>query len=389
MEIIIAHPADPIATGAGGAVRWAIHAATSLSKLGHKVTLLGWQGQKNPGSDPLPFAFLPVFTGPYNWKKYVLELFGKLPFFKIGKQAIILTHRFDVMAAFVLWKPANPKILVSTGPLYAAKSLWPRLFPLIEKAYRLAEKLVLPRLDLIGIMDQVTYQRYANMDFIPKEMLQWTWTAVDSDVFKPYPEVIHSRYQPLASTGKISIAFAGRLDKVKNVDFLLRAYAILEKSQKNIELIIIGNGPEKGNLENLAHSLQLENIKFAGEVPALDMPAAMQAIDIIVLPAMGGEGSPTILKEALACGIPVVSMKVGDVEKFIQHPLAGRLVQEMDERIFARAITEVMASIANYREEVTKACCAIAADFSIVKFGQHWQDLAGEAQAARQSRRVR
>jgi glycosyltransferase involved in cell wall biosynthesis len=387
MKIVIAHPADPVSPGAGGAVRWAINVATIMSQLGYPVTLIGWRNQWSKKADKLPFEFIPVFTGSYNWKRYVLELFFKLPKFHIDKETIILTHRFDVMTAFILWKPLNPKIMVSTGPLYAARSLWPHLFPLIEKTYQIAEKFILPKIDMIGIMDQLTYRRYLNMNIVPNEKLKWTWTAVNTDLFKRSNEGNNARYQNIASKDKISIAFAGRLDKVKNLDFLLRSYSLLEKSLPDIELIIIGDGPEKRNLINLAQSLKLKNISFPGEIPAVDMPEILNSIDIIALSASGGEGSPTILKEALACGIPVISTNVGDVSEFIKHPLVGRVVDELDEREFARAITEVIYLIKKDRKEITRVCRLIANDFSMTEFGNHWRSLILEAQAIRQNRR--
>ena len=386
MKIIIAHPADPVSPGAGGAVRWAINVATVLSQLGYSVTLMGWGNQVSTKREQLPFEFIPVFTGPYNWKRYVMELLRKLPRFNIDREAAVLTHRFDVMTAFVLWKPLNPKIMVSTGPLFAARHLWPHMYPLIEKAYRFAEKYVLPQIDIIGIMDQITYQRYKNMDFIPEEKLKWTWTAVNTDLFSQSKESINPQYQQIASKDKISIAFAGRLDKVKNLHLLLRSYSLLEKSLPGIELVILGDGPELRNLKNLAVSLKLENISFPGEIPAVDMPSILNSLDVIALPSIGGEGSPTILKEALACGIPVVTSNVGDVRKFVKHPLAGRVVEELDEGRFAEGINEVISMLKNDREKVRMICRSIANDYSMTEFGNHWCDLVSEAQVMRQNR---
>lgn len=388
MKIIIAHPADPISPGAGGAVRWAINVATTLSQLGYSVTLIGWSHRRNTKTEKLPFEFIPVFTGPYNWKRYVMELFCKLPVINIDKKAVILTHRFDVMTAFVLWRPLNPKIMVSTGPLYAAKYLWPQMYPLIEKAYQFAENYVLPQIDIIGVMDQVTYHRYEMMNFISKEKLKWTWTAVNTDKFSQSQESINPKYRLIASKDKISIAFAGRLDKVKNLNLLLRSYSLLEKSLPGLELVILGNGPELRNLKSLAVSLKLKNISFPGEIPAVDMPCVLNYLDVIALPSTGGEGSPTILKEALACGLPVVSSNVGDVSKFINHPLAGRVVYELDETNFAQAIKEVIWMVKNDREKVRMVCRSIANDYSMTEFRNHWRRLVIEAQTMRQNRHL-
>ena len=101
MKIVIAHPSDPILPGSGGAVRWSINVATSLARLGHLVSLLGWQSQNNMVSINLPFEFIPVFRGAYSWKKYVSGLILKMCQYKIDNETVILTHRFDIMSAFV------------------------------------------------------------------------------------------------------------------------------------------------------------------------------------------------------------------------------------------------------------------------------------------------
>ena len=270
--------------------------------------------------------------------------------------------------------------MVSTGPLFSAKSLWPRWFPFIKKLYQAIELFVLPRIDMIGVMDNVTYQRYVNMKFLCQEKLRWTWTAVDNDMFKPLEEHCKNKYRNLKSGNKITIAFAGRLDKVKNLEFLLHTYSLLEKSKGNIKLVLFGSGPEEKNLVTLASLLNLQNVNFFGEVPANEMPYAINSVDIIVLPAIGGEGSPTILKEALACGVPIVSMKVGDVEKFIKHPLTGKIVEDLDEYKFAQAIIEIISCIENDNEAVTLACQCEANNYSLKNFGHHWEDLIFKAQ---------
>ncbi len=385
MYIVIAHPADPISTSMGGAVRWAVNLATSLSTLGHSVMFIGCNNS-NVKEVHLPYTFYPILTGSCEWAQYIKQLFRKIPFIDINKDAVIVTHRFDIMTIFVLFKPNNPKILVSTGPLYAAKSLWPTWFPLIKELYQILERYVLPRLEIIGVMDETTNKRYKEMRFLCDDICMWTWTSVDINRFKPLnysedPDPIDSNQ----FNNKIKVAYAGRLDKVKNLDFLLRSYRHVEEKNQSTELILFGDGPEMSNLQNLSKFLNIRTIHFAGAFPAKTMPEVLNSVDIVVLPAIGGEGSPTILKEALACGKPIVTMDVGDVNKFLTNPLAGRIVIQEDEEIMADAILDMVTLIKNKREQVKEACRSLSLEYSLENFGHHWEQLITLAIARKKS----
>jgi glycosyltransferase involved in cell wall biosynthesis len=379
MRMVVAHPADPTSPVLGGAVRWAVNVAMSLSDRGHMVTFVGYQSaqEDSTSSVRIPFGFIPMYTGSCDWRVYLLNLFMKIPFMRLPSDAVVLTHRLDVMLAFVLFMPDNPKIMVSTAPLYAARKHWRTWFPLIYRLYRVAERHVLPRIDLLAIMDETTRQHYVGMREYKPGKLRWTWTAVDTNAFKPLDRDDKPGFGIDAS--KTTIAFAGRLDRVKNLGFLLRAYSLLEARDSSTQLVFFGDGPDKQELLHLADQLGLESVVFAGPVSPAEMPLVLNCVDLVVLTAVGGEGSPTILKEALACGVPVVAMNSGDVEKFISHPLTGKVVDVLDEETFAHAITDVIALRAHSGSHVAAACRSTALTYSVEALGTHWEELCTEA----------
>src|SRR5690606_2150032 len=106
-------------------------------------------------------------------------------------------------------------------------------------------------------------------------------------------------------------------------------------------LIIMGDGPERDRLEALAESLgSAERVTFAGHVPSLEMPRWLAALDILVLPTVGRKGWAEqfgrILIEAMACGVPVIGSRSGEIPRVIGE--AGLLVAEGDERGLTEAI---------------------------------------------------
>ncbi|MCX9012727.1 MAG: glycosyltransferase family 4 protein [Candidatus Methanoperedens sp.] len=115
------------------------------------------------------------------------------------------------------------------------------------------------------------------------------------------------------------ILYVGRLESHKCIDTLLLAYHQLKKGYKDIELILIGKGPQRENLENLAQKLNLKDITFLDPMPYDQLIATMKSSWILVLPSIR-EGQGIVLLEAMAAGTPPIAVKaegsaVGDVIK--------------------------------------------------------------------------
>ena len=111
------------------------------------------------------------------------------------------------------------------------------------------------------------------------------------------------------SDNNSDIIFVGRLIKEKNVDILLRAIKLIQKDVPDIKCIIIGDGPERRKLENLARSLKLENnTYFLGFLENYEeVISYMKASKIFVLPSTR-EGFGIAALEANACGLPVITI---------------------------------------------------------------------------------
>jgi glycosyltransferase involved in cell wall biosynthesis len=106
-----------------------------------------------------------------------------------------------------------------------------------------------------------------------------------------------------------TIIFAGRLIKEKNVNVLIRSLVTVKKMIPDVVCFIVGNGPERSNLENLAIDLELDdNIVFKGFMEDYDdLIGYMKSSKVLVLPSTR-EGFGMVVIEANACGIPVVTV---------------------------------------------------------------------------------
>lgn len=151
---------------------------------------------------------------------------------------------------------------------------------------------------------------------------------------------------------KTVIISVGRLAKQKNFPLLLKAFAIVQK-QLDAKLIILGEGPERQNLENLITELHLEqDVSLPGfsENPWSSMAKA----DIFVLPS---EEEPfgLVLVEAMACGVPVVATDAigGGPRVILENEKYGILVPSNNAARLVESISKVITSKALRDQLVT------------------------------------
>ena len=132
------------------------------------------------------------------------------------------------------------------------------------------------------------------------------------------------------------ICFVGRLFPQKNL------LALLEAAQGlNIELEIIGDGPQRETLEATAHEKGL-NALFLGNRPHTELPEHFNAAEVVILPSLY-EGHPKTLLEAMACGRPVIGTDAPGIRELIHHRETGYLCGTSSEEIRA-AIQDVLSN---------------------------------------------
>lgn len=156
------------------------------------------------------------------------------------------------------------------------------------------------------------------------------------NAFEPTPVCDAPVALPL-STSYLLITVC-RLTAWKGVDGLIEAIASLPE----VGLVVVGDGPERENLEAMARRLGVkERVYFAGEVPKEHVPAYLRACDLFVLNSRY-EGLPHVLLEALAAGLPVVATDVGGTPEVVQDGVNGRLVPVGDVQAFREAIMKAL-----------------------------------------------
>jgi len=114
----------------------------------------------------------------------------------------------------------------------------------------------------------------------------------------------------------------------KGLDILVRAFALVARVHAGLRLVIVGGGPMRQPLENLAHSLGIA--AQALFVPATaDVVPWLRAMDIFVLPSLS-EAFSNSLMEAMACGCCAVASNVGGNPELVQEARTGLLFRSRD-----------------------------------------------------------
>ena len=154
--------------------------------------------------------------------------------------------------------------------------------------------------------------------------------------------------QPPSAGEPVRLLSVGRLVPQKGMDILLRAVATLKPSRP-FQLWIAGDGPQRPSLERLAAELNLgDKVSFLGWLSHAEVAEHMARAHLFVLasrtdPNTGDtEGSPTVLLEAQAMGLPVISTLHADIPFIVRDGETGVLVPEGNIEALASALDDLL-----------------------------------------------
>jgi glycosyltransferase involved in cell wall biosynthesis len=137
--------------------------------------------------------------------------------------------------------------------------------------------------------------------------------------------------------GRRIVLSVGALIPRKGHDFTIRALKLLMQKHYcfDVLLLIVGSGPERGDLELLVDSLGLQDhVRFVGEIPHHQLQLWYSGADVCCL-ASDKEGWPNVILESLACGTPVVATDIWGIPEIIKTDSVGLLSQRDDDAIAA------------------------------------------------------
>ena len=172
---------------------------------------------------------------------------------------------------------------------------------------------------------------------VPAGRIEVLRNGVDLQLFRPVDREGWRRRLGFSRTTLLSV---GNLVALKGHDLAIRALRLLPE----IDLVIVGDGPERAALGALAQELAVgDRVTFVPVLPQEDLRHYFGAADALVL-ASSHEGWANVLLESMACGTPVVASNVGGTPEVVSAPEAGVLMADRTPQALANAARGLFAS---------------------------------------------
>ena len=168
--------------------------------------------------------------------------------------------------------------------------------------------------------------------------------GIDTEVFSPR--------EALSDPNIITVGTIKNLAPQYGIDILIRAFSLVQDrlrkydpvTAEKLRLLIVGDGPQRLELEVLTRKHGINNITtFVGKVPHFEVPKYLNRIDIFVAVSRSESFGVSVL-EASACGLPVVVSNAGGLPEVVNHEITGYVVEKENVEDTAAAIMRLVGN---------------------------------------------
>ena len=153
----------------------------------------------------------------------------------------------------------------------------------------------------------------------------------------------------------MTFIYVGRLWWGKGLGYLLDAFAHAQEAFKDeMSLLLVGDGPEEGDLRRQAAERGIRNVIFAGFHQKPELPKFYAASDVFVFPTLG-DPYGLVVDEAMACSLPVISTRAaGEIRDRIEDGINGYIVPPENPSALAERMLELTRN-AELRDKMGKS----------------------------------
>lgn len=241
------------------------------------------------------------------------------------------TGRFDIL--FLLSRFFGiPLVTYHSGS-------WPDMY-----LGRRIKRWTIPRADWIFPSGQSELDNLVNKFGVKKERLEILRPPIDTSVFHPMDRSEACRVTGLDDRRRY-ILFIGRFeDRVKRLSALIRAFSAVTVKHPSVDLLVVGDGPDRRKLHDLAEETAPGRIQFLGWISKTEKKTAIyNASDFLVLPSRS-EGFPLVIGEAFACGTPVLATAVGAISDLVINGQTGWLIEPENDDALADRLSMLLTN---------------------------------------------
>ena len=229
------------------------------------------------------------------------------------------------------------------------------------KAYYALDRWTLKHYEQVIAVSQDIY-RDAIRAGVPEDRCHHIHNAIDVEQFRRRLSAEEAKSVLGAPVDGILVGAVGRLSREKGFDLLIRAAGALIRSGTRIALWIAGEGPERGNLEQLINELELQDyVRLVGFLD--DTKVFYQALDVYVLSSLR-EGLPNSVLEAMALEAPVLATRIAGVPSLVENGCSGMLIEPGSAEALAEGMVGLIESRKLRSQLAASARARIESEFS-------------------------
>jgi glycosyltransferase involved in cell wall biosynthesis len=320
----------------------------AFGRMGHDITLFAARRGGEPADD---LREVPVHSIPAPPKgDPAMRERAALADNRSLRRALARHGSFDVVyERYSLWSHAGmefarreglPGLLEVNAPLVLEQA---RHRTLVHRAAaeRVAQRVFAAATALIAVSPGVTtYLRNACPAAVDR--IHTIPNGVDPARF---PAERFERRPGADSNGPFTIGFLGTLKPWHGLDVLMDAFVRLHAETPDIRLLVVGDGPQRESIESAAirHGLT-SAVHLTGAVAPSQVPDWLYRMDVAVAPYPGLADfyfSPLKIHEYMAAALPVVTSRVGDLDRVVEHGVTGLLYNPDDPFALAAALRQL------------------------------------------------
>lgn len=330
----------------GGSATAAYNVLRELSHRGHEITVLTTViGNMTPPMVTREIDGIKVhyFKGYFQGAFLSQYLLGNLLNHPMPDLVHVNNYRNFPSDIVSLWAQQRsiPTVVSANGCIYAYKYV--PSFPWTKKlVYLLHDTFVSAPIRKAAIALAVSHAEANHYEEfgVPRERIRIVPNGIDLDTFSPGGS--KGNLASDSDTGSESIGYVGRLDPIKGLLTLLKAFETISRETKGCKLTLVG--PDFGMkraLISVIRRKKLSGVTFLGPVSYDRLPDIYRGLDVVVTPSLFEIFGMSTL-EAMACGKPVVSTRVGGLTDLIQEGYNGYLVGSDDDDALANRVNYLL-----------------------------------------------
>jgi glycosyltransferase involved in cell wall biosynthesis len=332
----------------GGLESHAYYLCRELVRMGHHVTMVtslsqpGLRAHDNIGGVEVVRKWFPQRRTPAGWAAHTL---ATVPHYMRLAQHADMLHA-QTFASAIPGMRAKRKyglplvITLHTSHFLklARKRSWR---PVLRRIIRSADW-------LLSASEEI---RAVALELHPHPRAEALTNGVDTDLFVPRRQAgaaavasgVGSAFQSgigSKAAGVARVIVPRRLFEKNGVEYFIRALPLI-REEMAIDAVLVGDGPERGRLEQLAADLKVSDmVTFLGRRSNDDMPGLLADADVAVLPSLM-EATSVAALEAMSCGVPVAASRVGGLPEIVDESV-GALFEPADPGSLAGALVALL-----------------------------------------------